>query len=257
MTNINELQKKYASDNFVSVTTDVDWASEDCIKELLDFFLERNIPLTVFCTHKSKMIDRYKKNPLITLGIHPNFCENSSQGKSYDEVIKYCTEIVPDAISFRCHRWFDTNDIYDKLVPKGFLYESNSSSLMCNVPPYIHRSGILRIPVFFEDGGYIFHNPDMRFESSGRKYFDAPGLKVLDLHPIHFAVNTPYFTYTREIKDRLTREEYNCLDKDAVQKIRNNKRGIRTYIEEMTGFILSEKINVVSLPQIYKDLKQI
>lgn len=255
-TNIAQLREKYRSDNYIAFSVDTDWASEDCISEMLDFFQENRIPINVFCTHPSDVLAARRQDPLIELGIHPNYCPNSSHGQTIDEVTAYCMNLVPGARCIRTHRWFSSNDIYDKLVTCGIRYDSSECSMMDPVEPYIHRSGILRLPVYFEDGGLLWSKTEPDFARYGEKYFSGNGLKVLDLHPIHFAINSPTLDYYRQISDEMSaRGEYTAMTKETARQLRFNGTGIRDYVMRLVEFIQAKRINVVSLGQIYEELE--
>jgi len=253
-TNINEIRKKYISDNFIAFTLDIDWASEDCIGEYLDFFSMHEIPINAFCTHPSAVLSSRSGDPMIELGIHPNYCGQSSQGNTMDEITDFCMNLVPGARSVRGHRWFNSNDMYDRLVERGIRYDSNECSAMDLVEPYIHRSGILRFPVFFEDGWLLWNGAEPDFSMHGVKYFSRNGLKVLDLHPIHFAINSPSLSYYRHIGDTLTRQEYTAMTGETLKRIRYKGTGIRDYVMHLVEFVRAKRINVVSLGQVFDEL---
>lgn len=251
---IEEFRKKISETNMICITVDIDWASEYAIEKTIEFFNDINIPITLFVTHKSKVIESHKRNKLIDLGIHPNFIVDSSQGNTIDEIVDYCMNIVPDAKAVRCHRWYSSNDIYDKLIKEGIRYESNNCALLDDVKPFIHRSGLLSLPVYFEDGAYIQHGGNFDFQSISEKYFDKPGLKIIDIHPMHLMLNTPNFKYTRNIKDTLSRHEWNDLGKDQIEKLRYNGPGIYNFIMEMMDFMINKNINISTLEDIYKQI---
>lgn len=255
LTNIQELRKKYRSDNFIAFSMDIDWASEACISEMLDFFDFNKIPLNIFCTHPSEVLSARREDPMIELGIHPNYCGQSSQGSTMDEVTDYCMSIVPDARSVRGHRWFSTNDMYDRLVARGILYDSNEYTMMDLAEPYIHRSGILRIPVFFEDGGFLWSGAEPDFTVNGEEYFSGRGLKVLDLHPIHFSINSPTLNYYQHVCRMLSRDEYTAMTGEMAAHLRYKGKGIRDYVTELVEYVKAKHINVVSLGQVYDELK--
>jgi hypothetical protein len=96
-TNIEQLRKKYRSDNFIAFSIDIDWASEDCIREIVDFFIDNGIPINIFCTHPSSVLAELKDNSLVEFGVHPNYFEDSSQGNTMDEITDFCMNLVPDA----------------------------------------------------------------------------------------------------------------------------------------------------------------
>lgn len=254
-TNIEWLRKKYRSDNFIAFSVDIDWASEDCISEMLEFFSLNEIPINVFCTHPSEVLSSKRADPLVELGIHPNYCGQSSQGSTMDEVTDYCMSLVPDARCVRGHRWFSSNDMYDRLVTRGIRYDSNECSMLDQAEPYIHRSGILRIPVFFEDGGLLWNGAEPDFVANGKKYFSRDGLKVLDLHPIHFAINSPTLQYYRQIGDTLSRDEYTAMTRETAVRLRYQGAGIRDYVTELVEYVKTKHINVVSLGQVYDEFR--
>lgn len=244
-------QDKIQQENLFAFTMDLDWASEACIEYTLKFFIENNFPLTIYCTHESNIIKKYWKNNLIHLGIHPNFLNDSSQGKTYKEIVDYLFKLYPDAITMRCHRWFSDNDIYELLLPRGILFDSNEITLMDIVPPHLHRSGIISFPVFWEDGAYLWHNMNLDYNKSVKPIFNRIGLKVINFHPFHFALNTPFFSWTRKLKDSLTREEYNKFDPLENPKKVWQERGIRTFIIDLMENIKQNNTKCILLSDLY------
>ena len=170
-----------------------------------------------------------------------------------DNIIDYVFSVVPGAVTMRAHRWFSSNDIYDRLVPRGILFDSNECALLDVVPPYRHRSGIIRFPVFWEDGGYLWHNLPLDFATEGERIFSRPGLKVINCHPFHFAVNTPYFSWTREIKDRLSREEYAALNEESLSRISWNGYGMRNFVMALTDFVHRRGSRSALLSELYAE----
>lgn len=234
-----------------SITMDVDWASDFAIENAVKFFRDRKIPLTLFFTHISHYIRKLVQDGGIAYGIHPNFIQPSSQGRDKFEVIDYCMECFPQAEVFRAHRWYADNDIYTELYQRGVRYESNLCTLLDVVPPFIHRSGMLSFPVFFEDGAYLYHRFDLQF-SGAKLFFKQPGIKVINIHPMHLLVNTPYFQYMRDIKDTVSRSEWNSFSAETVERVRNKTaRGITDFITEFTEYILQKNAQVYSLADLY------
>lgn len=247
------LRQRISNLNGFCFTIDIDWASEFAIKNILDFFEENNIPLTVFSTHKSHYLEEKLSTTCLDVGLHPNFIFPSTQGNTIDTVIDYCHQLYPYAESFRCHRWYSSNDIYDKLSRCGLKYESNICTAFNLLPPFIHRSGLISFPTFFEDGAYLYHQLDLDFKNT-EYLFSSPGLRVIDLHPMHFAVNTPYFKYMRDIKDRLQPSDWNNLDADNIKKLRFDGLGIKDYIQNLVEYIHTNKLPVFSLKEIYRNI---
>lgn len=234
-------------------TTDVDWASDVAIEYLVKFFEQKNIPLTMFVTHYSPFIqEKIKANSSnLEVGIHPNFIQPSTQGANIEEIINYCHKIHPQAKALRCHRWFSSNDIYDKLLDIGIKYESNTCTAFNLVKPFINRAGLISFPTFFEDGAYLYHKLNLSFAST-KNLYQASGLYVINLHPMHFVVNTPYFQYMRDIKDSMNPHDWNNLSQENIFKFSYTGLGIRNYIEELVNYVLQRNIPTYTLNQVYE-----
>lgn len=242
----------WKNEPIICLTFDVDWASEEALKNSYSIIEKYSYKTTFFLTHRSKfLLDLIDKN-YIDSGIHPNFLSNSSQGDNYDEVIDYCIALLPKAQSFRCHKYFDVNDITEILAKKGFKYDSNLCTFLEIVDPFIHRSGLIRFPIYFEDGAYLLHKQNLKFTEIGRQLFYKPGLMILNIHPMHMALNTPDFYYMREIKDQLSWIEWNNLDCKSLEKIKYRGYGIRDFVIETFEFIKKENIKTFTLNELYE-----
>lgn len=237
--------------NIVCITSDLDWASDYAAGKAFDYFAANKIPVTAFVTNANKAVEEHSQKGNIKLGIHPNFMPDSSQGKDYDEVIEYCFKLVPGANCFRAHRYYDVNDTMEKLTKRGILWESNVCTLMDIVPPFLHRSKTISFPIFWEDGAFLYYSDSFDFELMERQ-LKAPGLKVINIHPMHLMLNTPYFSYTREIKDSLSREEWNRMDKQVIEKLAFKGEGIADYIDKIIKTICKNHIETVFLEDVYE-----
>jgi len=236
-------------------TSDIDWASEFAIGQTLLFFKNAAIKPTFFLTHKSTVLDTALFEDGIYAGIHPNFLPKSSQGNSFDEVIDFCFNLLPNASCFRAHRYFEVNDIYEKMYSRGIRYATNTCTFLENIPPFLHRSGMVQFPIFFEDGAYLWQDGEMSFKSA-ESSFKNSGLKVINIHPMHLMLNTPYFAYTRKIKDTVSKEEWISFDEDAIKKLRNNKIGITDFINDMIEFIKISDAKIMCLSEICELLQE-
>ncbi|MCI8314814.1 MAG: hypothetical protein HFH74_07220 [Lachnospiraceae bacterium] len=245
---LDRARRIFEGENYICFTSDLDWAPDTAIEDTLKLFLENDITPTVFVTHLSRIINKYREK--VDLGIHPNFIQPSSQGKNQEEIIEYCSMLVENTQVFRCHRWYSSNDIYDVLWEKGFRYESNLCTNMDLLSPFLHRSGMVCFPVFFEDGAYIYHGYEMNFKTIKDKFTKA-GLKVVNMHPMHYALNTPYFKYTREIKDSLSREEWNGMTSEKLSELAYKGIGIREFMNELVSWVKESGIKVITLKQAY------
>ena len=235
-------------------TSDIDWSSESIIKYSHDILSGDDLKLTYFITHSSPFLNELNASNKIDLLIHPNFLPNSSHGDSFKEVIDYCMNLVPNADGFRSHRYFEVNDIMDDFVKRGFRFVSNHCTRCeTNIKPLKHRSGLLSIPIFLEDGGYLIMDPTLNFDNLIPR-LKSPGLKVINFHPAHMAFNTPNFAYTRSIKDSFSREIWGNLGLSQLQKLENREQlGVRKTIQQIIEFASSNDYKVLSMREIYHE----
>jgi hypothetical protein len=212
------------------------------------------LKLTYFITHSSPFLNELNASNKIDLLIHPNFLPNSSHGDSFKEVIDYCMNLVPNADGFRSHRYFEVNDIMDDFAKRGFRFVSNHCTRCeTNIKPLKHRSGLLSIPIFLEDGGYLIMDPTLNFDNLIPR-LESPGLKVINFHPAHMAFNTPNFAYTRSIKDSFSREIWGNLGLSQLQKLENREQlGVRKTIQQIIEFASSNDYKVLSMREIYHE----
>ncbi|MDR7870056.1 MAG: hypothetical protein RIN55_04300 [Tissierellaceae bacterium] len=244
----------WRSEPIICLTLDTDWASEDALKKSYSIIEEYGFDSTFFITHKSNYLLKLYNKGKIDAGIHPNFLKNSSHGKSVNEVIDNCLNILPETKSFRCHNYYDSNEITDLLFSRGLLYDSNLCTLLQKVEPFVHRSGLIRFPIFLEDGAYLLHNKNLVFKDIRDVLFNDNGLMIINIHPMHLVLNTPTFNYMRKIKENLSREDWNKLTDADLDYLSYDGIGIRYFIIELFNFIKKEKIKVMNLHNVYESV---
>lgn len=231
-------------------TSDIDWASEEVIQLSHETLSGNDLKLTYFNTHPSQYLAELHAKNHIKLLIHPNFLPDSSHGNSYQEVIDYCQQLVPDADGFRCHRYFEVNDIMDDFAKRGFQFVSNHCTRCeAHIKPLWHRSGLLSLPIFLEDGGYLLMDPSLNFDQLTAQ-LNTPGLKIINFHPAHMAFNTPNFFFTRTIKDSMSRAAWNQLSCSEIKKVAYNGHGIRSVIQRIIDFVFDKKHSLLSIHEV-------
>ena len=229
-------------------TSDIDWAPEWAIAEMLDFFEQRQIPLCPFITHDSAEIRRryadHEKKQLV--GIHPNFLPGSTQGNSPDEIADYLLTLWPEAKAYRSHAFVDSTPIADLFAKRGLLFDSNLCLfLQPRCEPLKHNSGLMRFPVFWEDDVHFKRGLPCEL-SSIREHFDSPGLKVINLHPFLFAMNVPDVKYYQKVK-HLIRE----TDPQVARAGAFEGKGTRSIVTEILDYVLNRGYRIMSLPALY------
>jgi len=232
-------------------TTDVEWAPEWAIADVLSFFRERGIPLTPFVTHASALIREHYGRPEMQkrAGLHPNFLSNSSHGRTRDEVIDTVFGLWPEAVSFRAHCFYEDSPTIFALKQRGICYDSNLCLfLQPSCVPLLHHSGLLRFPVFWEDDVHCDRELPFRF-ASFESYFETPGLKVINLHPLFFALNVPtsrFYTSHKHLNGN--------ADPEAGRAARHPGIGSKTFLEELADHVLKRGAAAVYLDDLYRSL---
>lgn len=213
------------------VTVDLDWACEPAIEETLDFLQNLKIKPTVFITHRSPIVEGNMHE--IEVGLHPYFGSDSSHGSTISEVVNYVMGLPHNLQAFRCHRFAICNSSKQAMAEAGMLISSNVCTDLEIVTPFKDRFGFLEIPIFLEDGGYLWRGHPLQMNQGLKNVILGNGVKVITIHPMHFALNTPHFSYMHDIKQSMNRSEWNNMTKNTLSKLCWKGHGIRTFITEL------------------------
>lgn len=217
------------------ITIDVDWASDSIIVEVVNYLVKNKVKATWFITHDSEQIRELFKYPyLFELGIHPNFHERSTQGKTPGEVMSYLQKIVPQAKLVRTHDLMQSSSLL-KMMREEFNILYDVSLLLPNTPNIIPHEifyskdiGLLRFPYFWEDDIEIYNsNPCFSFK---HKKYHVPGLKIFNFHPIHILLNS------------CNMENYNNFKRaknPSITDYINENQGIGTFFREIVQFLIN------------------
>jgi hypothetical protein len=231
-------------------TIDLDWASDSVLEYALSPILKRDIPLTIFSTHNSEwLISQSESNQNMELEIHPNFCLNSSHGNSYEEVFNYCNQLKTEKKGFRCHKYFDVNEINEYYKTTGFKYSSNVCTDLQYVKPFFNRVGLLSIPLFMEDGGFLLQKHSLTLDTILEK-LPTKGTIVFLFHPMHLAFNSNNFDTMKMLKQSITIQEYQNISFETITKKRNNSFGVNNLLWELIEWSEDNKIEQVLLKSL-------
>ena len=233
-------------------TSDIDWASEAVMKEYFDIINPLKINPTLFVTHHSENIELNFKNSKIERGLHPNFMNGSSHGNSFFDVAETCIKFAPEAYGFRSHRAFDLTDITHLMSKKyNFKYVSHQITIFQPlIKPILHESGLINFPVFFEDGTHLYNQLDLNFKKY-QDLFHKPGIKIISFHPMNFILNSPNIKYMRSIKDSMSRELYNTISIQSINRFKNTKTGIRNTVLDIIDFVKENNYKILSMNNLY------
>ena len=211
------------------LTSDTDWASDACIEDLVDRALSFGIRPVMMATGKSAAVEKYLAAGSIELGIHPNFNPGSDHGADPAAVIAHVRALYPQATTWRSHGFVDSTQIAAALYASGLEYDSNLCLWMQpNLAPLRHASGSLRFPVFWEDDvHWRDREGSWTFDDYAEQFF-SPGLKVINVHPLAFAMNIPH----AEFRKTLT-PDIKTLTQSGMERRRFRGAGTRTFLLDL------------------------
>lgn len=213
------------------VTLDLDWACEPAIEETLAYLDKRNIIPTVFVTHLSRCVENSFQR--LDVGLHPYFGTDSSHGDTIPKVVDHVMALPHNIPAYRCHRFASCNHSKQLMAERGMRLSSNVCTDLEVIPPFKDRFGLLEVPIFLEDGGYLWRKHPLEMNATLEERLASPGIKLIIIHPMHFALNTPHFSYMRQIKQQISREQWQNMDFSTLRPLRWQGLGIRDLIQLM------------------------
>jgi hypothetical protein len=186
-----------------ALTSDQDWAPEWAAEIFLDEVRRCGVPLHIFRTSPSTAFDAALRAGEIEQGWHPNFRPGSSQGSTISEVIEYCESNFPGASTVRSHCFAEDTFAWRALRSAGVVADSQLCSLFQGyVLPIAHWTGIVRLPIYFEDDVFFEIAPGLDLETVLPTLF-TPGLKILNFHPTFVGCNTPSRSFHESMKEQI------------------------------------------------------
>lgn len=231
-----------------ALTADIDWASEFCIKDFINFAKENGIKPTLFATHKSATVDEAANAGAAEIGLHPNFLPGSTHGSDIRSVVDHVCDLYPQARVFRSHSFMDGTPITQAFLARGFKYDSNLATFLEeDLRPIRHATGIMRLPVFWEDDVHWCHGGTSWNLDDYYDRFLSPGLKIINVHPVHFALNTPNDEFYQSIRNNAGK-----LSAEEIERRRYRGKGVRTFVSELIGRLRQSKIEFHSLHDLFE-----
>jgi hypothetical protein len=174
------------------LTADQDWAPEWAVSAFLDVARRWRVPLHIFRTNPSPVLDEAVARGDVEHGWHPNFLPGSSHGDTTSAVLQYCQTHFPGARTARSHCFAEDTFRWQALAGAGIVGDSQgATACQAELMPYVHWTGIVRFPVYFEDDVFFAMKPDVLDLDAIAPTLFSPGLKIFNFHPTFVACNTP------------------------------------------------------------------
>jgi peptidoglycan/xylan/chitin deacetylase (PgdA/CDA1 family) len=180
----------------VALTLDIDWVPDCVIDRIACQLREHRVRATWFVTHASAAVDRLRAHPeRFELGIHPNFLPGSSHGRTPQEVLAHCMSLVPEARVMRTHSLVQSTPLLNEVVRctpieiDVSLHLPGHRGLHTITQAFPERT-LQRLPFWWEDDDEMYRaRPDWALVP--RVAAPGDGLRILNFHPIHVALNSP------------------------------------------------------------------
>lgn len=218
------------------LTFDVDWACDEVLAFTLDMVEQADVCATWFITHDTALLGRMRENPKFQIGLHPNFNPllSGSGDRSCDNAratLNALKEIAPEATALRSHSLTQSSQLLDMFRDGGITHDCNMyipGDCGISLRPWRHWNGIVRVPHGWEDDIWV-----MEGAKNNGCLLDEDALCVIDIHPIHVALNT------RELSDYENSRDVH-RDWNALRKRSNCGHGVRSILTGLleTGHLL-------------------
>lgn len=228
----------------VVFTIDIDWAHDDIIEDLIEFLGGHGVCATWFATHETKTLDKLLDKGH-EVGIHPNFnplFEETPELPGAMARLKALCELVPDATSIRSHSLARSTKLAAAFKEMGYTHESNiylPFDQLELVAPWRGPEGLMQVPLHWEDDVYFCGNSPSPLEA-----LDLSGVFVMDIHPIHFYVNTDSPDTYEQIKSHYGDP------KILKQRRTDSDRGIRSVVEKFLKTANEKSVPFMTLNEI-------
>ncbi|MDO8506585.1 MAG: hypothetical protein Q7S41_03135 [Candidatus Limnocylindria bacterium] len=227
-------------------TTDIEWSPDWAIRDLFELADRSGVPLTPFLTHRSRYLaGRLRRDD--DVGLHPNFLTGSTHGGTVEEVITTVRALWPDAVSFRAHCFYDETRMLRKMAMTGIRYDANQLAFLAPMlAPFRTVAGTVRFPVFWEDD--VHSSSGLEWElGSLRDALASPGLKIVNVHPLHVALNVPDEAFY-ESRRALYASPADTDPRDHAHR----GKGTRTLLEDLFAYSTSDGRRPVRLADLYE-----
>jgi len=225
------------------ITFDIDWAPDFMIEDLLD--LTQEVNLTLFNTHKSKLIEQIDKKK-ITIGVHPNLQLKSSQGANLIQVKNFVKKIG-DIKFLRFHVLGHSYPDLKLFAKHGA--QIDTSILLMNQPylyPNFHNDiNLVRVPYIWEDGMVL--NFGKNIKKSLNLYI--PGIKIINFHPIDIYLNTSNINHRSKFKNSFS-SVLKASKKDCEKFINKRNYGIRNFLIDILKIIKIKKLKTTNFKEL-------
>ena len=211
----------------VYLTFDMDWAIDEVLEDFNNLLKENDLVGTIHVTHDTPMLELFRKEGILDLGIHPNFNPILQRGErelSAKMVLDDIKRIVPEAVCLRSHALTNSSIMLLQYGEIGIKYDLNTFiPALENMVIYPYASVLsdfMILPFIYEDDVYLNMENKKTVDFFLSDLFVAP--RIFNFHPIHLFLNTdraetyeaarPFFKNSNELLKRRNTSNYGIRD---------------------------------------------
>jgi hypothetical protein len=207
------------------ITMDVDWAPDDILKSVFDWFIDNKIKITAFITHESIVAKEYSSSEFIEIALHPNFSKALDPNEKVSQLLKE----YPNSVGSRSHRNIIGRDFTDALFDHMIKYDSSKLIWRAkNVEIHPIYNKMVEAPYIWEDGVHL--ELDETTDPS-KMNFNHAGLKILNIHPVLFYLNFVGFKQLKKFTSQFT--DLTSVSKEKFDTVRQTTFGIGDFSKQM------------------------
>ena len=229
----------------VFLTCDIDWAPEYAILQVLHEIERRNLKITVFATHYSKLLGNAPS--FVEVGLHPDFTREHSTISNADRM-RQLKEMYPSAVGMRSHRNYFGQNISALAAETNLLYDV--SVLLWNLPycqAFVDYNSIVRLNYMWEDGIHLNSNFPLDLSLVN---LHTPGLKIFNVHPMLILLNSSTDAHRRKVTSQY--KDLANAPYDEIAPEINCGRGIATLWTEFLDWLVLNNIHTPFMREVLK-----
>lgn len=180
--------------NNIYLTFDMDWAIDEVLMDFYELIRSLGLVGTIHVTHNTKMLNIFREEDLLDLGVHPNynFLLQYEGEHTYVQILQDIKKIVPEAVCLRSHALTNSSVIQHEYNALGIKYDLNTLIPAMEgmvIYPFDSAMADFKIlPFIYEDDIYMNLKKKKTADFFLSDKFIAP--RIFNFHPIHLYLNT-------------------------------------------------------------------
>ena len=122
--------------------------------------------------------------------------------------------------------------------------------------PIKHESGLLRFPVFYEDGTHFEWRQGWDFKEF-TDIFSQPGIKVISAHAMITALNVPSPEFWNQLKVKFPPDKWIKISSAEIVENAFEGPGPKIFLQDMIEFVRRNNMEIMTMSELYQNFKKI